>query len=242
LVLALATDREQIVSAALQSQGQAQHLPIPPSTFPYQGTLPDPSVDLEAAKQNLSESGWEEGEDGIRVKDGNRLTIKITTTDWPEYVATAVILQAQWLKIGVEVELEHLGAGAIQQTVVQPREYEALLFGEILPAEPDPYPFWHSTQTRSPGLNLSLFKDQAVDKLLEEARKAVDLSVRLEKLAEFQNKILELNPAIILYQPYYLFAAGNEVRGVNANLASLPADRFNNISAWHVNVKRVWND
>lgn len=240
--LALATDRTHIVTEALQGQGEVLHLPIPPSTLSYDGDFPDPAVDLKAAEQNLNDSGWEIRDDGYRYKDNQKLTIKITTTDWPEYIRTAEIIQQQWRKIGVEVELEHLGAGTIQQTIVQPRQYEALLFGEILPAKPDPYPFWHSTQTRSPGLNLALFKNQEVDKLLEEARKATDNSERQEKYQEFQNKILELTPAIILYQPYYLFATTNDIRGVDAKQAALPAGRFNNITNWHVNVERVWKD
>ncbi len=240
--LALATDRKQIVTDALQSQGEPLHLPIPPGIISYHEEMTVPNANLEAAKQNLQESGWEDtNNDGIREKDNKKLTIKITTTDWPEYVSTAENIKQQWQKIGVDVQLEHLGAGTIQQTVVQPREYEALLFGEILPADPDPYPFWHSTQTRSPGLNLSLFKNKITDKLLEEARKISDTSIRQEKYQEFQNKILEHNPAIILYRPFYLFTT-KKVYGVNANYAELPAGRFNNITEWHMNRKRIWND
>lgn len=238
--LALATDRTKIVTDALQSQGEVLHLPIPPSTLLYNGEFPDPTVNLEAAGQNLDDSGWKLRDDGFRYKEDQKLTIKITTTDWPEYIKTAEIIKEQWRQIGVDVELEHMGAGTIQQTVVQPRQYEALLFGEILPAKPDPYYFWHSTQTRSPGLNLALFKNQEVDKLLEEARKTADDSERQEKYQEFQHKILEHAPAIILYQPYYLFATTKDIRGVDAELAALPAGRFNNIEQWHVNVKRIW--
>ncbi len=238
--LAMATDREQIVKEALASQGKPLHLPIPPSILSYQGDFSAPEVNPEAASQNLEDSGWKLADDGFRYKDGEKLIVKITTTDWPEYIRTAEVVKEQWRKIGVDVELEHFGAGVIQQTVVQPRNYEALLFGEILPAKPDPYPFWHSTQTRSPGLNLSLLKNKEVDRLLEEARKTFDEDKRQEKYREFQDKILELTPAIILYQPYYLFAASDDVLGVNARQAALPAGRFNNIEQWHVNTKRVW--
>lgn len=238
---ALATNRQRIVTEALNSQGEVLHLPIPANATPYQGDFAIPVEDTEAAKQNLTDNGWEDRDgDGIREKDGQKLKVTITTTDWPEYIKTAQIIQQQWQAIGAKVELEHLSAGTIQQTIIQPRDYEILLFGQILPAEPDPYPFWHSTQTRSPGLNLALFKNEEVDKLLEEARKQPDVDQRQEKLQEFQNKILELNPAIILYQPYYLFATSRNVRGVNANYAALPAGRFNNIEQWHVKVERVW--
>lgn len=240
--LALATDRNQIVTEALQGQGEVLHLPIPPSTLPYDGDFPAPAVNLEAAAQNLNDSGWELRDDNFRYKDNKKLAIKITTTDWPEYIKTAEIIKEQWRQIGVDVDLEHIGAGTIQQTIVQPRQYEALLFGEILPAKPDPYYFWHSTQTRSPGLNLALFKNKEVDKLLEEARKTADDSQRQEKYQEFQNKILELSPAIILYQPYYLFATTKNIHGLNIEQAALPAGRFNSTTDWHINVKRVWKD
>lgn len=239
--LALAVDRNTIVKEALHSEADALHLPIPPGVFAYHQEFGVPKYDPETAKQNLEDGGWKDHDgDGIREKNDKRLHIKITTTDWPEYIRTAELIQQQWLSIGVETEIESLGAGTIQQTAVRPREYEALLFGEILPAQPDPYPFWHSTQTRSPGLNLALFKDTAVDKLLEEARKEPDASVRHDKYISFQEKILDLNPAIILYRPYYLFAHKSKVRGVDIKHGDLPASRFNHIELWHVNTKRVW--
>ncbi|MEX1997459.1 MAG: ABC transporter substrate-binding protein [Candidatus Andersenbacteria bacterium] len=241
--LAQATDRTQIVEEALVGEGEPLHLPIPPGIFAFNSDLPAPQFDPEAAKKNLEEAGWKDTDgDGVREKDNKRLHLKITTTDWPEYVQTAEIVQQQWQAAGVETEIEHFGAGTIQQTAVRPREYEILLFGEILSAQPDPYPFWHSTQTRNPGLNFALFKDEEVDKLLEEARKTIDVEQRQEKYEAFQGKILDIKPALILYRPYYLFATNDDVRGLEIHHAGLPSDRFNNIERWHVRTKRVWKD
>ncbi len=239
--LALAIDRTEIVNEALNGEGEPLHLPIPPGIFGFNDELSAPIFDLEAAKRELDEAGWQDVDgDGIREKNDQRLHLKITTTDWPEYVHTAEVIQKQWLKVGAETEIEHFGAGTIQQTIIRPRDYEILLFGEILSSIPDPYPFWHSTQTRSPGLNFSLFKNKEVDKLLEEARKTPNEDERREKYKAFQGIILDIKPALILYRPLYLFGTSKKVRGINPDLAALPADRFNNISQWHVKVKRVW--
>lgn len=237
--LAIAIDRQQIVETALSGYAEPLHLAIPHSTIDFGEDFPEPTTNIDIAKQNLDESGWAIGEDGIREKDGNKLTVKITTTDWPEYMSTAELIKEQWSELGVDVTLEHLSTAIIQQTVVQPRNYEALLFGEILQADPDPYPFWHSTQTRAPGLNLSLFKNEDVDKLLEEARKEGDPNVRAEKYREFQNKIIEFTPAIILYRPYYLFASQG-ILGIDSQQAALPSGRFNSIAQWHINTERIW--
>ncbi|MEK7557466.1 MAG: peptide ABC transporter substrate-binding protein, partial [Patescibacteria group bacterium] len=122
--LALATDRETIVKEALGSEADVLHLPIPPGVFAYHEEFGNPAYNPDAAKQNLEDTGWKDADgDGIREKENKRLHLKITTTDWPEYIRTAELIQQQWLKIGVETEIESLGAGTIQQTAVRPRDY-----------------------------------------------------------------------------------------------------------------------
>lgn len=241
--LALATNRQDIINEALNGQAVTLNAPIPPGLFTFEGEVDGPSYNPDVARQNLEEAGWkDEDSDGIREKDGERLEIVITTTDWPEYVRTAEIIQQQWGEIGIGVTIQNFGAGAIQQTIVGPRDYEVLLYGEVLSSDPDPYPFWHSTQTRNPGLNLSLLRDQEIDRLLEEARKTLNYDERRQKYIEFQQRFLDLNPAIILYQPYYLFAQQDDVRGFGMTHGNLPVSRLNDIENWHVNVKRVWKN
>ena len=239
--LSLATNREAIIEEALSGEAKKLTTPIPPGMFEFPD-LDEPTYNPDVARQNLEEAGWtDENSDGIREKDDEELRVTLTTTDWPEYAQTAELLKTQWEEIGVGVEIQTQGAGSIQQTVVGPREYEILLYGEVLSIDPDPYAFWHSTQTRNPGLNLSLFKDADVDKLLEEARRTLNFEERQTKYFEFQQKFIELNPAVILYQPYYLYAQRDSVRGAEMEQANLPDGRFNDIENWHVQVKRVWN-
>lgn len=239
-VLALATDRERIIRDALHGQAAPLSVPITSGFFTFDN-LPQGSFDSEKAKQNLDEAGWKDADgDGVREKKDKKLAFKIATTDWPEFIKAAEIIKETWAGIGVHVDIEQYGPGTIQQTVISPRDYEILLYSELLPAQPDPYSFWHSTQTRAPGLNLALFKDAKVDKLLEEARQTNDDAVRKEKYTLFLERIIDLNPAVILYQPYYLFAHGDDVRGNAMTHVNLPAGRFNDIENWHVKTKRVW--
>lgn len=238
--LDLATDRQQIIQQALHGNGEGVSLPIPPGLFSFPD-INGPSFDPEKAKQNLEEAGWKVGSDGIREKDGKKLAITITTTDWPEYIQTAELLKTQWKNVGVDVTTKSLGTGIIQQTIVGPRDYEILLYGENLSADPDPYPFWHSTQAKSPGLNLSLLADKEIDKLLEDARTSIDPEKRRESLRTFTQRFLDIHPAIILYRPHYLFVQHQRVRGQGMTQGSLPSDRFNDITNWHVRVQRMWN-
>lgn len=239
--LGLAVDREEIVKEALSEQGEPLNLPIPSGIFSF-SDIEKPAFDIEKAKQNLDEAGWKVvGDDGVREKDGKKLEVTITTTDWQEYVKTAEVIQETWKQIGVKTNIQSLGTGIIQQTAVIPREYQILLYGENLAADPDPYPFWHSTQTKSPGLNLSLLEDKEIDKLLEDSRTTNDQQKRNELLHLFTKRFLDIHPAIILYRPYYLFVQRSHVGGIGMEQGALPSDRFNDIVKWYVRVKRVWN-
>lgn len=239
--LSAALDRHQIVSDALHHEGEPlaapliAHPPITPNDFPP-GT-----TDIEAAKKLLDDAGWKDIDgDGVREKNDERLHLTISTTDWPEYVKTAELVQQQWRAIGVETEIKHFGAGTIQQSVVRPRDYDVLLFGEILSAFPDPYPFWHSSQIKSPGLNLALLQDKDIDRLLEDARQSSDPEQQKQKYTEFLRRFANLKPAVILYQPHYLFAASSKVHSEDVAQATLPSDRFNSIESWYVKTRRIW--
>ena len=239
--LDLAIDREDIVKKALDGQGEALGIPIPSGMFDFPDVR-DAVFDSEKAKQNLDDAGWKVGqENGIREKDGKKLEVTITTTDWQEYVKTAELIKEKWEAIGVKTNIQSLGTAIIQQAAVTPRQYEILLYGESLPANPDPYPFWHSSQIQTPGLNLSLVQDKDIDKLLENARITTNQEKRKELLSSFIERFLDIHPAIVLYRPYYLFAQRKELRGASIEQGGLPSDRFNDIENWHVRVKRVWN-
>ncbi len=239
--LSLAVDRETIIKEALNGQGELLGVPIASGVFDF-SNIDKPVFDLEKAKQNLEDAGWKvTGEDGVRTKDGKPLEVTITTTDWQEYVKTAELIQETWKQLGVKVTIQSLGTGIVQQTAVVPREYQILLYGENLAADPDPYPFWHSTQVKSPGLNLSLLEDKDTDKALEGARTTNDNAKRQELLHSFAQRFLDIHPAIILYSPYYLFAERSHVGGFTMEHGGLPSDRLNDIVNWYVRVKRVWN-
>lgn len=238
--LTAATDRARLVTEALHGEGVAVETPFPPGTFGYAEGLAATPFDVERAKQNLLEAGWKDSDgDGTREKDGTPLAFTIVTSDWTEYVATANLLAEQWRKIGANVSVQPAASGTLQADILRPRDYQALLYGEVLGADPDPYPFWHSTQTRDPGVNLALFKDRAADQLLEEARKTTNRDQRRAAYRKFQERLIEEVPAIFLYSPTVAYALPAKLQGTFLESAPLPADRFASVETWYVKTRRV---
>lgn len=238
--LATAVDRERLIRDALHGEGAPAVAAIPEGSIGHLPDLATIAFDPERAKQNLAEAGWtDENQDGLREKDGTPLRFTLAATDVPEYLATANLLAEQWRAIGAEVVVQPATVGTMQAEILRPRNYEALLYGQVLGADPDPYPFWHSTQTRDPGLNLALFKDRASDRLLEQARQTTAVDERGALYRQFQERLIEEVPAIFLFSPTYAYAVPERLRGTFLGSAPLPADRFAKVSTWYLKTKRV---
>ncbi len=242
--LSYATDKEFIVRDILKSEAQIQNGPIPFNLL----SIDEPSIkysfDIEAAKSILDKSGWKIGDDGIRekkLKNGKitKLEFALTTTDWPEHTQVASALKQNWEKIGAKVDLDVVPVNGIQTQNIRPRQYQALLFGEVLSLNPDPFSFWHSTQRRDPGLNLALYSNKKVDGLLESARQENNPLEKIKDYESFQKIIMQDIPAIFLYSPNYIYAVSGKIKGINAEAINTPSQRFENINNWHTSTKRI---
>ena len=168
------------------------------------------------------------------------LQFTLVTTDWPQLVDTANILKSQWEAVGAKVTVDSESVGDIQQNFIRPREYEAFLFGQSWPtAEPDPYSFWHSSQTKDPGLNLALYSNPDVDKILEKLRTETDEGKRVDLYKKFQQSVTDDIPAVFLYSPNYLSVVNKKVGGINITSLVSSDEKFADAAKWYVNTKRV---
>jgi len=168
------------------------------------------------------------------------LSLVLVTVDQPLLVETARLLKEQWKNLGVEVEIKTFDIQTLERDIIKPRNYSALLFGEVLGAIPDPFPFWHSLQKRDPGLNLSFYENKKADKLLEEARQSQNPEIRAQNLEEFQDILINEAPVVFLYRPDYIYLVSKEIKGINAEMIVNPSKRFSEIENWYIRVKRVW--
>jgi len=168
------------------------------------------------------------------------LSLVLVTVDQPLLVEVANLLKEQWKDLGVEIEIKTFDIQTLERDIIKPRNYSALLFGEVLGAIPDPFPFWHSLQKRDPGLNLSFYENKKADKLLEEARQSQDPEIRAQNLEEFQDILINEAPVVFLYSPDYIYLVSKEIKGINAEMIVDPSKRFSEIENWYIKTKRMW--
>lgn len=177
---------------------------------------------------------------GIVPKETLLLSFALSTVNQPIMVEVANLLKEQWEALGAKVEIKTFDIQTLEHDVIKTRNYDALLFGEALGAVPDPFPFWHSSQKKDPGLNLALYDNKKADKFLEESRKTLDPEISSKNLVEFQDVLISSAPAVFLYNPDYIYLASKEVKGINAGMITDPSKRFANIEEWYVKTNRVW--
>ncbi|MFH2062698.1 MAG: ABC transporter substrate-binding protein [bacterium] len=247
--LAMAIDKDTVLSETLGYDGIPVHGPILPGFVGFYPEIKRYRQDLEAAGKLLDNEGWTKGDDGIRSKklagaDGEKvdtpLSITLTTVDAKENITVAQTIQRMWEALGIRVETELVPSSRIQQDKLRPRDYGALLYGEILGPDPDPYPFWHSSQSENGGLNLSKFSNRRADELLEQARSTNDAEKRTALYQKFQDILADEIPAIFLYSPNYTYAVDKRVKGIETTTIFTPADRFTDLANWYVKTKKVW--
>lgn len=235
--LTYAIDRQLIIDESLNRDGEIIDSPILPGYFGYTDDVTKYEQNIQLANELLDKTGWVKTEDSsYRRKNGDDLVFTLTTVENPEYEKALEIIKSSWEAVGVKTNLAIIPRDKIKSDIIEPRNYEALLFGQIIKS--DPYPFWHSSQIASPGVNLSVWAHQGIDDLLEQSRTQTNIEERASKLVDFQKILTEHVPAIFLYNPIHLYPITSDLQGVDTQNIISPADRFNNITNWYIKTKR----
>lgn len=239
--LLIATDKKKIVEEVFNNEADIVNGPILDGMPGYNPNTKTYEFSIDEARKLLEEKGWTDVDgDNVREKDSVRAEFTIVTSNLPEFVKTAEILENSWKEIGVKANMKFLEVGELQQDYIKPREYEAILFGEVLGLNPDPYSFWHSSEKKDPGLNLAMYDNRDVDKALETARQTKNEEERIAGYQLFQNIIAEEVPAIFLYSPNYLNPRVEVIKNSGVKVIASPAYRFSDIADWYTLTKRVW--
>jgi len=99
---------------------------LPKTHWAYSGGYTDYAYDPAAASAALEAAGWVDGGDGIRTKDGNRLSLKFTTTTAQFRQTWAAVAEQNLLECGIEVIRLHTPASWWfgDQTGLQRRDFE----------------------------------------------------------------------------------------------------------------------
>jgi peptide/nickel transport system substrate-binding protein len=246
-----ALDKQAIVDQVLNGHGTALDGPIPPGVLgsfsasastTTTGTQDTATTSIDRARTLLTKGGWTFDQTaGTWInKKKQVLMFTLSTSDAPELVATANAVAARWRSIGVQVEVQVYSLSELNTSVIRPRAYDAILFGEVVGREGDLFAFWHSSQRNDPGLNLAMYANAKADTLLAQARATTDQKDRDALYQQFAAIVKKDVAAVFLYAPDFLYVVPNNIQNIDLGALTTPGERFINAYQWYTDTERVW--
>ncbi|HUO50210.1 MAG TPA: ABC transporter substrate-binding protein [Candidatus Paceibacterota bacterium] len=258
--LSAAIDPQAIVDSVLGGYGAPLQGPLPPGVLgqaPQTTAVNSPftlaastsvivSANIANAQAILQRGGWSfDQTNNVWTKKVGKntqtLTFTISTANQPELVATAHALAQAWGAAGIPVSVQVYSLSDFNNTILRPRNYDAILFGEVVGRTADLFAFWNSSQRNDPGLNLAMYANSQADALLSQARSSEDDVTRTKLLDQFAQLVRHDQPAVFLYAPDFLYVVPNDLSGIELGALTNSSERFLNVYEWYTETSRVWD-
>ncbi|MDH0871340.1 peptide ABC transporter substrate-binding protein [Agrobacterium pusense] len=230
-----ALDKATIIEQLYYGLPVATDSYVPQQSFYYNANLPKHEYDVEKAKDILEKAGWVAGGDGIRVKDGVRLSFTNSTTTGNHLrEQLQQFLQQSLAMAGIEMKISNMPSAVLFGDFWMMSQFESVLHGEqfLVGSDPDVSNYFMSTASAAKGgsgLNFWQFVSPEADELLVKGATTFVPEERQAVYFRIQEIIREELPFLPIYQKVRISGIKEGVDGVIANVNS-------RIDNWNVNV------
>lgn len=182
----------------------------------------------DKAERLLDEAGWKVGSDGIREKDGQRLTVRFpvsTNQSVPAERSLFQQIQASEQAVGFDVVLDELDLSSWYAALAA-NEYD-VVSAPYTKVGPDVLRILYDSASIEPApsgyfANLAQLDDPALDRLLEQAARTSDADERADLYEQAQQLILASDTVLPLYDQQNHFLVRSAVHGIETTPVSTP--------------------
>ena len=207
-----------------------------PATLWFNRRLDYYPYDPTHAARLLDDAGWKVGSDGIRVKDGKRLSLTFVSTAGNfTREQTQVILQQQWKAIGVETVIKNGPASmvfalAANNGPLYSGNYDVAL-SAFVSGDPDPQKVNMNEEDRVPpgGNNISFYRNHELTELEERAASTFDIPTRKRLYDRIQEIELRELPYYVIRWVAITDMRSSSLQGVRPAVAG---STFWNVADW----------
>ena len=208
--LIIGLNRKKIVETASDKYGKVINIPESSVTWVYKEPKETYDYDLEKAKKILDDAGWKAGADGIREKDGVRLSCHFVCPTGKEFYSTLLsVLDHDWKELGVDYTGEQIDFNALG-TKVDNKDFDAYCMAWSLNAIPGGdtlFPSWASQ-------NYNSYSDEKIDQLTKEIASEHDKDKIKELFGEYYDELNESLPYICLQQKIRNYTINGRIKGI----------------------------
>lgn len=238
VALDTAINRQEIIDSIFK--GYATPIYSPLDLFSNSTSTPRDSYGKDAVQDNLVALSDKYDFASTPDTDKQKVAFTISTSNVPEFVAVGEKLVETFNSLGMQTDLNVLDTTDLTLNVIRPREFDALLFGNVINRDLDFYAFWHSSQRNDPGLNLSAYASIDSDSSLDSSRNSIDIEEKVSLLQNFEKEVINDVPAVFLYSPDFIYITPETVQAQFPQIIVTPSDRYFEVHNWYVETETVW--
>ena len=194
-------NKQQIIDTIYKGIGKPANGPIVPGMWAYSADVPSYDYSPDKAGQLLDDAGWKAGADGVRTKDGQKLTLIVRThSEDPDRKQLIQVLQSEFQNVGIDASTNAVEFPAFFQDV-QDGKYQVGVIGWLNLSDPDRATFRQFTTDGT--ANYGKYKSDQVDSLLKQARTTLEQDKAKSLYADAVKQIVDDAPYIFVqYQEY----------------------------------------
>ena len=202
---------DEIIEVMMHGKASRQASLISPLKKTYNDTLKLIPLNIQKAKQLLTESGWIDSDgDNIRDKmiNGVRIPFSFKFSYMQSPISTEIILimKESMYKAGVVAEPTPMDFTLFYKNAMD-HNFDAMLGGWGGSASySNPMQLWHTSSWATKGSNFCGFGDAESDALIEEANLTLDADIHNNALLKLQAKVYNDQPYVFLYATKRKFA------------------------------------
>lgn len=213
--LTMCIDLQSMINNLFHGTARAMNGPFTPDQWSYNPDVPVVQYDPVGAQRLLNSIGWlDTNGDGTLDKGGRPLKVEMLITGGNSPSAPfAQLLQAELKKIGVQLDVTTLDAGAFIQRLLAGNYGGAYLSWDLDP-DPDPFSLFHSSQIPPRGQNFVFYSNPEADRLIETGRKEFDHAKRVEEYRKLHKVLADDQPYTWTVQVSSKWAVSKRLRNV----------------------------
>ena len=202
--MAYLTPVDEIIEVMVHGKASRQAAQISHLKSTYNDTLKLIPLDIEKAKELLTEAGWVDSDgDNIRDKviNGEKIKFKFKLSYMTSPITKEIVLMIKesMYKAGVVADPTPMDFSLFYKNA-QDHNFEAMLGGWGGSASySNPMQLWHTSSWASKGSNFCGFGDAASDALINLANSSLDSAAHTEALWRLQARIYNDQPYVFLY-------------------------------------------
>lgn len=228
-----ALDRQRIIDELWNGAATVAHSNLGPK-FSFYSINDSPDTkrydyNVETANALLDEAGWTLGSDGVREKDGQKLSFTCTTITGDTARRPIAELSQQFLaEVGVDMQLAEAPISSILDGLREGTTDASLFNWTYGAVDPDPFDTLHS----GGGSNWNSYENPRMDELIEEGVSIVDPEQRKPIYDEIQQIVIEDVPMLFLQWDDWYNVFTSRVKGLPAEANDGFTIYFNGLHKW----------